>query len=464
MTIVLKRLAWLAAAVLGLTITTYLVWLAGNLFDDELNPEVKRIVSAAPAQIDQKENAYFTILGLDASGDQDAHAFGLKRFEEMVAADREPGNGGGVEITPQGKLPIKPSDIPCQKAEACFEEVRARGAAVQQVLDQEAGLLGRLDGMLEAPYQEPHRRWTYGSRIPSYATYNAAVQLASARFALLAQEGRYEDALRDWARLAKFAETQSERSESLLAKLVALKTLHRQHLLLAQFINTYPAAAQANAKTMAGILPPLSKNQAALTPAIQSEAALVANGNASTLPDLRRLIGSEAPGMPPAVFDPVLKPFYKANATVNQATDRMLAWAQLDGLAGADYRNRLLALQGEQVKGKDFALRYRNPIGQVLVSVAAEDFGPYFYRRDSLVAERHLMAFVLQSLENGCNADAIRKALPLHPELAHPFTGQHPVWDEVKRSLSYAAPTGMEPQPGFAALGIAIPDACPERP
>lgn len=446
----LRVLAWTATALVGLIVAAYLVWLAGNLVDDELSPEVRSIVSDQPAQINPKDNAYFDIVGLDAPSGENPHTFGLKRFEQMVATDRVLDEGAETKVTPAGKLSVKPADIPCQKAENCFAEVAAHTAAVRKVLDQEAVLLGRLDSMLDAPYQEPHRNWAYWSYIPSYTFYNAAVRLALARFALLAQEGRYDDALRHWARLARFTERQIEGSESLIGKAVTMATLHRQHLVLAQFINANPAVARANAKMISGLLPPLSQNQLAVSPAIRNEVAQIANSTATDLPHLRRLMGSEAPGMSHAILDVFLEPFYKENATMNEAADRILAWSKLDGLEGPAYRQALLALQGEQAKLEDIPLRYRNPLGQVLLSMAVPDYATYFYRRDTLVAERRLMAFGIRRLEQGCAA--------LSPELAHPFTGELPVWNAEKRVLSYAVASGAVKGSGFAPLEIAVPD------
>lgn len=448
-----KILAWSAAVLFGIPVAAYLGWLSGNLWDDELDPAVARILSTeAPPQLDAKNNAYFDAIGIDAPDDQDAHAWGLARFQAYLATDA----GQAPTARAARKPGIDKSKLPCAKAETCLNDVAADAEAARRILEAEAIVLRRLDAVLDARYQEPDRKLNYRSEFASLGPAMTAQKLAQARVALLAAEGRHEEALRQWGRLTEFAARQAAGSWSLLAKVIAIAALHRQHVLLAEYLKAYPEAAQANAGRILDMLRPLSRAELTLAPALQSEIAMTVRSFAAD-DGLNPLTGADV--AMPAVLAVLLDPFFKRTATMNEVAGETLEWVRLDALEGGAYRAMRSALAARRGGDGSF-LHYRNPIGRVLAAVGGPDFSSYFYRRDSLAAERRLLRFGVGLVaDRNCDAAFVKAAVAEHPELLHPYTGALPAWTDERRSLTYAAPEDMRGSAGIAPFELALPRA-----
>lgn len=173
------------------------------------------------------------------------------------------------------------------------------------------------------------------------------------------------------------------------------------------------------------------------------------------------MIGPEDPARKAPIVDALLEPLFKPIATLNEAADRISAWTHLEILDGEAYRDALATLAAQQMQANEVTWRYRNPVGQWLLVPAVDIYSDYFYLRDTLVAERRLLAWGLGLLTDGpCDAEAIRKAISRHPELAHPYTGEAPQWTNGKRTLSYALPVGMSRQRGLDPIELSVPGTC----
>lgn len=452
----IRILARTAAVLLGIPALIYLGWLSGNLSDDELDPAVARLIAAgAPPQIDARDNAYFDLLGIGAPEGEDAHAWGQARFRELTASDGPPGGTPPAPVA-QRKSAIDAAKIPCAKTEECLAEVAGNPYAAQRALAAEATPLRRLDAVLESNYQEPYRAFVYHSEFAAFAPPMTALKLAQARVALLAAQGRHEEALRQWGRLTAFADRQAAGSYSLLAKMIAIAALHRQHVLLAEYLKTYPGIAAQHAALIMNALPPQSRAELTLAPALESEIAVMARSFTSDLTDIRAAVGSDLPAPLAGLFEP----FFKPKATVNMVAGQMRQWVQLDALEGDAYRAARATL-ARQAGEEQSLWHYRNPIGKILAGVAEPEYSSYFYRRDNLAAERRLLRFGIGLLADGkCDAALIKAAVANHRELAHPYTGALPAWNDQRRSLSHAVPDGVKGGSAVASLELSFDAAC----
>lgn len=448
----LKFIKWCAIIAFGLPVLVYLVWIAGNLSDDDLNPELASLLTLRPnTELNPSDNAYFDILGLAAPDNMSPHEWGMTWFKLAIRNDQLIREG-------QPRLPIsfdgyppatQSSNLPClSKAsmQSRFEEIANNLSEAKQCLIEGAVLLQRFDSLLDKQYQEPYRDMTPLSDSSLLTMEHQVIRLAELRFSVDVASGNNDVALARWGRETSFILRQAEHSHSLLDKMILTMALKRYQWLLADYISTQPKIAKKQATQIQNMLRPFKKDAVTLQPAFENEAIIstklmlspwmspteLANGSDSFY---KRLVSF------------IFIPLFDRHATANALSKIQLEYARIASLEGDDYRVAIagLAAQRSRQEGEADFLSYHNPVGHILVLMGvAPDMTEYLYKSDEVIANANLLLVAINLIaQNKTDEASVSIAIKENQvSLIHPFTGELPRFDTRKRSLSYPAPQG----------------------
>lgn len=440
-----KLLGRVVLVLVAIPVVFYLFLVLYNLRDDALDPELEKLLAAAPPQIDPASNGYFAWIGVVGPADQDPHAWGRRWYAEALEADRKVTADLNASITlaidaERRKDGLNSKDIPCAKIETCLETVAAKPEEARAVLEKGKLALARGDAALAYPaYQEAWRpEASYASPIPSYMNFYR--QLSAPRFALAVAEGRQDDALEQLGREMAFHTRQMQGAVSLIEKMVAIASLRNDYQLLSQYLAARPAEAKARVERLAALLAPLPTDALRLQPTLLNEQR-VSVRLLRSMKDMNAvsLFGS-AEGGDALVWVWTLghlgRPLLLANATANEYAGYQHSLIAADALTGAAYRDMLAKAQTEIAAAGENTYALRNPIGHILNTVALPSYASYYLKRDDLAMLQAAVALQLDLLRLDADAAAIGQAVAT---LVHPYTGAAPAWDGATRSLAYPA-------------------------
>lgn len=446
----LRFLKWSAIVLLGVPVLLYLLWLSGNLYKEDLSPEVSRLLTRQPdLPLAEKDNAYFDVIGLSAPSSMDPHSWGVAWFaqasaNDLLILDNKPANPIQLANYP---APNKLPSLPCSKADSqftCLEEVAKNPAVAQSALDNESLLLTRFDDLLGKEYQEPYRQMVPKSDFPSFVALGRATKLAQVRIALEIIKNNDNAALERWERETGFMLRQARNSHSLIDTLICTTLLNRYQQLLANYIAAYPKRARRNAKQLLTLLEPFSKSSLTLKHAMENEAAFSSRFLLTQKLSLENEIDGEQSFLGKTV-GLLAYPLYDKAETANEYAAIPLEYARIATLDGDTYREGLakMARRHELAIDETPSFHYHNPTGKLIISMASTtDLSRFFYRVDDVIANKNLLVFTINLLANAPHpAEQIAQSLRTQGSvLAHPFTGSMPEWNEKTRTLSYAAP------------------------
>ncbi len=447
----LNILKWTAIVLIGTPVLIYLLWAAANLHKDELNPELEKLLAQHPAQLNEKDNAYFDTIGLAAPDNMEPHTWGVSWFTQANANDRAANAGEMPAPIQLAGYPSKfaQNDLPCTRKDSrltCLEEVAANPSLAQQHLAAEALLLQRFDAVLHRDYQEPHRETSYLSEFAPIGSEFRAIKLALIRIALEIAQGRDDAALGRWQKETAFILRQAAHSHSLVDKMVQTSALQRYQKLLADYLSTHPRAARGKSKQILALLAPYDKEAVTLQAAFENEAS------ASTRFVLSPQMANgreEGATLSEQVLAKLSLPLLDRPATANEFAKHHLEWSRIATLEGTAYRAALAEQTAklQQSLGNTNVLSLHNPVGKfILASADVPDCAPYFFKSDDILANKQLLAFAIGLISRNATSSAqiAREIEANRAVLEHPFTGALPVWDAQKRTLGYTIPAQIK--------------------
>lgn len=454
---VLKLVAVILAIVIALPVGLAMFLVLINLQDDQLDPAAASVLAAVPEQIADERNGYFAWVGVLGPADQLPAVWGYRWYQEVLQQDKRAQAGDhslaiNVEVRQET---LRAADIPCAAIDACLLGVRKRPAVARRSLEKGRITLERGDMALAMPgYQEAWRPdYSVTSLSPPYA-YRYR-ELSATRFALDVAEGRYDQALNRLGQLVSFHARQAQGATTLIEKVLALASLQRDFLLVNQFVLDAPKVARNHLDQLDALLAPLPEGAVRLTTALESEFRGTAR--------LFQSLGSEvAFAAPEGMLGPGLLPrwlgkalvrrLYLPQASINAHFALYRGLFAAEGQAAGDYRLALADARHRIESATESVFAVRNPVGHILVRLAANDYRKLYLRRDDVLALQAMVRFQLARLRrNESDGESIIRALP-DAGLAHPHTGALPHWDEAHRRLSHAA----LPERGGGGLEVAL--------
>lgn len=446
----LKFLKWTAIVLIGAPVLIYLAWLTGNIHHDELSPELTSLLARRPVQMNEKDNAYFDTIGLAAPANMEPHAWGVAWFAQASANDRAVNEGKApTPIKLDGYPPtFKTGNLPCSRkdsAKTCLAEVAADTTAAQKGLRTGATLLKRFDAVLDKGYQEPSREFVYLSEFSPRAPEHQAINLALIRIALEFAQGHNDAALTRWKKETTFILHQATHSQNLIDQMVFNSALSRYQRLLADYLSTHPRFVQSKSKQILDLLEPFNKEAVTLQSAFEGEAIISARFITSPQGKSGFLSGADS-SLGQRIIERLLMPFFDRFATANDMANQQLEWSRTATLEGAPYRAAIAKMAAEPPDPMSVMLSYHNPVGKILVLIGNVDYSKYLYRSDNIIANKKLIAFAVGLIaRKSTGTEQVAQAINTNrADLEHPFTGELPVWNAEKRTLSYPYSTRLD--------------------
>jgi hypothetical protein len=450
---ILKYLKWSLIVLFCVPVLIYLACLIGNLRHDPPTPALEKLMAFRPLQIEENSNAYFDVIGLAAPDNMEPHRWGVLWFEQANANDKII-NGGGIAppINLQRRTLPDTSKLPCSSKVAghlCLKEIAADPSAARNTLAKEAQMLKHFDAILDRDFQEPFREMSILSEFAPLAPLSTASKLALIRIALEINQGRDNSALTRWGRETTFLLRQTKNSSDIVGKMIPIAMLNRYQKLLAEYIALHPDAAHARSKQILALLEPFSKDAVSMQTAFDNDVVVFSRFLLSPQINLSGGAYGEDGAETSTLFAKLVSPLLDRQATANEFSGKQMECSRVAALNGIEHINGITALiaHSDQPAALTGLLSFHNPIGNYMLSEAGTMYcSPYIYKSDDILANKQLLTWAIKlKTYKAISPEAITEDMQLNrAALEHPTTGELPVFDPQRRTLSYPVPKQLE--------------------
>jgi hypothetical protein len=434
-----KVIKWVAITLAAAVLLPVLLLVAINLFDEDLDPKAAAYGEPRAASVPATENAYFALIALNASDGADSMAYARAWQGEVKAAAVEKRK----EKLPDSKRAKRPAL--CEPRDApCLSQWREKSDEIAQQLEAYKEDLARYDTLIG--YKRYEEILDYAPRADS--TMAPYLQVASAQRAYLlrtamdAEAGRLEEAVAALVKDFAFQRMLLGSSRTLIGKMVAIANFWRDM----QFVNEL---MQVRTSEITPFLPQLRQALGALEPGklklgstMETEfqlpkaafqdlrEGLVSQGLISGMVE-----GGSASGK---MWDVVGLFFFKRNASLNRS------FRYYSGMGG------VMDAPADKLDEQQFAFKAAqppvgpqwnwvyNPVGKILVDVAAPSFQEYAWRVHDLDALSRLLALRIDILTAGVSAEQAAEFIAKSDASLHnPYTRKPMNWDADKKRIYF---------------------------
>lgn len=452
---------------------SFLKWLIGgacvlavvgallSLGDERLRPEAAALIEDAHPPPPPAENGYYALLaGIDVALGEDPAEVGRALAEAYESALARYRGTEPFELEPypqERRIPIADAvrSLCAVEQAPCLRSYAKQAEAISRLIAEHEMLLGRYQDLyryqdfVTAATQSPY------SPLPSFTALLSIHRLLQASIATRFMSGDEQRAVEELARDLRFQRQLMASADNLLLKMVALTFFGRDLHLYAQMLDAKGFDPSRYDSLMAA-LGPINDSERSLRKPLESEFRAGAHMLLEGLPamDLFRA-GPLAGDAPPSEGGSSSSSFasrivsavaYKPNLTVNRSFDQLLgADVDLGALPAASFAQRW-GKDGsgderpegiEDVIGQFFSWPF-NPVGNILIAIAAPEYGHYLARiHDSdgllrLVELKRLLR--AQDIEAG----QVDGFLHEHQaELTNPYTGEAMRYDGSREVIFF---------------------------
>jgi hypothetical protein len=433
---VLRRIAiWGSLALLALILGA----LAINAFDERPSPEALELLHPPENRYRPDDNLYVSLAGFDAPASQSVISVGQARIahynERVDTMLRDP--LVGLEMLagsdPQ-RLKFEGSIDCCRPREASFwGGVHANGLKIDQLIDQNRELYQRYLALFDLPgYYETARP---SPAAPIYMVPTDVRNLFLANVSLRMQSGdelQIQSALKSIRQDIDLWHRMLIGEGTLISKMLAVAFLQTDSLILADMIADPRVAIPQN---MDEYLPQFDLSDWNIRNAFAVEFRLhtfiyrqtqALTDNHWQPPD-----SSSAWRMWNRILSPIESCFFKINATENLDAKVMSELGAFAALAPPTFATDQAQLKKWEQKNADFmSIRtIYNPIGKILVAIAAPAYENYIVRPYDAAALQRLVRLSFEIRRQRIAPSEITGFMKRHPEWAtHPADGRSFVW------------------------------------
>jgi hypothetical protein len=440
----LRRIAmWGALALLALILTA----LAINAFDERLSPEAVALLHPPQNRYRADQNLYVTLAGFDAPAGQSVISVGQARIADYnERVDTMLGNPLlGVETpTDPTRLKFEGSMDCCRPYEASFwESVRANGSQIQRLMGQNQELYQRYLALFDLPgYYETIRP---SVAAPFYFVPSQLRNLFLAGVSMRLQSGddaKTQAALENLRQDIDLWHRMLTGEGNLISKMIAVSFLQADSLILSDMIADPRVAIPQH---MDYYLPQFDLMDWNISNAFAAEFRVHAYlhrqmqaliDNHWQPPDS---MGSSASRLWYRVSSPIAGQFYKINATDNLDAKVMNELAGLAALDPSTFSMNQARFKKWAEKNLDFksVRTIYNPIGKMLVAIAAPAYENYPFRPYDAAALQRLVRLSFEIRRQRIVPAAIAGFMKLHPEWStHPADGRAFVWKQTTGEIA----------------------------
>ncbi|MDR2187934.1 MAG: hypothetical protein LBE62_07780 [Azonexus sp.] len=459
-----RLLRWLFAALALLLCGLIAVAWWVNRHDDPPLPEITAAMRFAPPTPEAMDNnAYFTLLGLDAPPSEDAAATGQRRFAADMRAYAHYRQTGEIKPLPDDDVPASPpgmSPLRCPaEADDCYAHYLAHAPAIKDKLTEQATLIARYLSLREKPVYEEIIPPYIAQQLPPYGTAVVASELIDMRAALLLKEQRLDEALAMMEVNADIHRRLALGSRTLVGAMIALAMDLRQQRMLASALHHLPALADRHAQRLEALVK--SSAPVPLTAVLEGDRKMVLaymedaiSGKMVTLNTDAGQFEEEENPVTEWLRERWFNLLYLPNATCNSY---YLSWQEPIHLSRLP-PDQLAAAKAAPTPKPDEAASpgdfpffpLRNYNGNILLSIAKPDITDFIERAHDIEGYHRLVRLQIAARREHipfAQMPAWLAAQP--PELRNPYTLQPMDWDATTQSLQFAGrqPQSQNPEP-----------------
>ena len=442
---VLRRIAiWGALALLALILAA----LAINAFDERLSPEALALLHPPENRYRPDENIYVSLAGFDAPAGQPATTVGqakIAHYNERVDLMLQDPLLGLEALTADDPLTLNLAgsvDFLRPPEPTFWGIVRANGPKIQQLIDQNRELYQRYLGLFDVPgYYETARPSHMAPLV--YAAPSEVRKLFLADVSLGLQsggDGQTQTALKSLRQDIDLWHRMLTGEGTLLSKMIAVSYLQTDSLILSDMIADPRIAIPHN---MDEYLPQIELSDWNIGNAFAAEFRV----HTFLYRQTQALIDNhwQPPGTSRAsrlwnrVLGPIEGHFYKINATENlsaKVMNELTGFAALDPSTFSTEQARFS--KWEQANADFFSVcTIYNPIGKVLVAIAAPAYENYILRPYDAAALQRLVRLSLEIRRQRIAPAEIAEFMKLHPEWStHPADGRSFAWKQTTGEIA----------------------------
>ncbi len=443
---VLRRAAiWSALALLALILAA----LAINAFDERPSPEALALLHPPENRNRPDENLYVSLAGFDAPAGQSVISVGQARIghynESVDTMLRDPllGLETLAGSDPQ-RLKFEGSIDCCRPREVSFwSSLRANGPKIEQLIDQNRELYQRYLALFDlSGYYETAQP---SATAPIYMVPTDVRNLFLASVSLQLQSGdelQKQSALKSLRQDIDLWHRMLIGEGTLISKMLAVSFLQTDFLILADMIADPRAAIPEN---MNEHLPQFDLSDWNIRNAFAAEFRLhtFIYRQTQTLADNHWQppdgMGSSAWRMWNRILSPIEGHFFKINATENLDAKVMSELGGFAALAPSTFATDQAKLKKWEQKNADIVSVHTiyNPIGRILVAIAAPAYENYIVRPYDAAALQRLVRLSFEIRRQRIAPSEITGFMKLHPEWStHPADGRSFVWKQAAGEIA----------------------------
>ncbi|HEY3516490.1 MAG TPA: hypothetical protein VGL98_05535 [Gammaproteobacteria bacterium] len=443
----LRAFAWIAGAVSGLAVATYVAAIAVNRSDRPPSPDALRFVASyeGRAPLADDANAYIYLLGFDAPLNDDPGDVGARRLAWFRSTGERPVNlAHDPQTTHLGYLSTDP--VVEGFLTACADDSRecalafADGDVAFQAWNAASPWL--LERYLELIEHSGWREEVFDlSRpLPSYAPVMHGQRLLILQAKVLADNGDTRAASELLAKDARFWRMVLASSDLLITKMIATAALWRHFEWGSLAVRSFPSGSVASA------LPnewhqPMIDAELSLRRTLVGEWIFFSSSPVMLDADLDFPLEETSASR---TSDRLLRPLFKPQDTLNRHATflRELADALDAPLADYDAATDRASLVAWQLTQKAYPPRsLYNIVGSLALAPGGGDYGAYAYRVGDIEGMRRAALATALLRDSAASGSDPEKALAASP-LRNPYDDEPLRWDADEKAVVFV---GLEP-------------------
>ena len=446
---------WLSGLFLGLI----LLICAINAFDEDLTPETLALLEVPTNPYADKDNLYLALMGFNAPSGQDILNHGqarLNEYEKDLEAIRKGQNS--TEIFSKQKAPSLECrgkvDFIQPLTSSVWRDVDDHRAEIESRLSDNKELYARylslhyLTGYYDKSTPSIYQQFAYVPKeIRSLFLVNVALRMKS-------RDARLQTkAMADLEKDIRIWRTMLVENGAMISPMIAVANLQADFLLLADMIADRSLDLSAFTVAIERMVNPFDSSDWKIGKSLAYEYRAIATVYEQLERDTGapRRSGQEDGAGQPQWWQRGLARFqfhlFKKNSTLNLNAEAMLNSIKM---ADAEPEAMLAAQQAAsdwQKKHSVFGLgMIYNPIGKILVGIAAPSYGDYALRAFDAAALQHLVKLGYEIRRQSIPEKDIPQFIQKHPEWAmHPVSGEFFQWNAEKGEISLM-PVAKQPK------------------
>lgn len=416
-----------------LTIIAFIFLIVINLGDEELKPEVNKLLFWSLPDNAFVDNGYLLMKGIDAPLEQDAYQAGRTKLQnELVRFNILQKN----HSEPHYKKPKPKSPYPEWEKLRC--DYKAQADCVDFYLKQPSESSSSLlmaQRVLTDRYNRIKRSKNYvevlvpivNSEFPAYGELVKASELQRIQAILDIKENRHDLGMQRLIENALFSRKLLNSSKSLVSHLTALSMIQRDLRIISELSLHYPAFPTKYKNQLNTVLESISTTEYSIVPAILNEEVQVLQYIYHLNFELKKSR---------RYIDIKQRLFYQGNATLNLMHNQYMLWVHLAEVSPKEINQEKEKIL-ESLKnpyGLGIAPYYiKNPIGKFFAQLDEKEFTKYIERHHDTEGHIRLVKLQLQ-LVGEFSKDQIQQTLSRYPD---PYTLKSMQYDENEDVLIF---------------------------